>query len=109
MSGNREGPGGLGIGGLARRTEQSVHGVQLVPGFTGTDEEGRHVSLGVMVLLSVLEAMSASTSLAGVESHIVRDWCFHLLVVHSTEETGASSEPAILQRIPLQSTEHISC
>ena len=47
MSGNREGPGGLGIGGLARRTEQSVHGVQLVPGFTGTDEEGGHVSLGV--------------------------------------------------------------
>ena len=99
----------MGIGGLARRTKQSVHGVQLVPGFTGTDEEGGHVSLGVVVLLSVLEAMSASTSLAGVEGHIIRDWCFHLLVVHSTEETGASSEPAILQRIPLQSTEHVSC
>ena len=55
-----------------------------------------------MVLLSVLEAMSASTRLAGVESHVVRDWCFHLLVVHSTEETGASSEPAILKGISRQ-------
>ena len=99
----------MGVDGLARGTEQSVHGVQLVPGFTGTDEEGRHVSLGVMVLLSVLEAMSVSTRLAGVESHVVRDWCFHLLVVHSTEETGASSEPAILKGIPLQPSEHISC
>ena len=95
--------------GLARGTEQSVHGVQLVPGFNGTDEEGRHVSLGVMVLLSVLEAMWASTSLAGVESHIVRDWCFHPLVVHGTEETGASSEPAILKGIPFQPSEYINC
>ena len=62
-----------------------------------------------MVLLSVLEAMWASTSLEGVESHIVRDWCFHPLVVHGTEEPGASSKPAILKGIPFQPSEYINC
>ena len=55
------GPGDMAVDWLTRGTEKSVHGVQLVPSFAGTDIECGHMSFGVVVLKSVLEPVSAST------------------------------------------------
>ena len=61
-SGYQIGLGDRAIGWLTRGTEESVLQVQLVPSFAGTDIESRHMSFGIMMLLSVLEPMSACTS-----------------------------------------------
>ena len=61
-SGYQIGLGDRAMGWLTRGTEESVLQVQLVPSFAGTDIESRHMSFGIMMLLSVLEPMSACTS-----------------------------------------------
>ena len=97
--------------GLARGAEESVLWDQHVSVFTCTVDNNKEcwhvVSLGLMVLNSVLKVVSLSTSLL-IRYNKVREGCVYLSKLHNSEEAYASVTSSFVKHCPVKFSEELS-